>query len=529
MTQISKWLKDCTDNHKDALGCPPNLDVPFPTRVLEVSPSGQEVDSVRLVETSGKSGAYACLSHCWGLKPLIRTLKGNYEQHKAGILFDNLPQTFQDAVNITRSLGIPYVWIDSLCIIQDDGEDWLKEAALMARIYQNGRLTITASNSTGSDGGCFADSSRFLSKELSIVDADGEEHFARARLRIDHGKWPILQRGWVYQERTLSPRVLHFGHAEVIWECFESLACECSRAKNSEFQVFDFMVGKKKLLDQWTISPEYCPHALNMKRDWSVDIWREMVESYTRLNLTYAKDIFPALSGSAKQLQRHRGSRYIAGMWEDTLVEDLLWESCELWAPRSPEWNSPTWSWAAVSGGVYNDRGLGTGARYDEFRYLNNIEHRYVTVDEASVTPLGPDPTAQIIAAHLILTGPALSATMRREFGEYSVGNLIITDFEFEDEEEPPTSNFKPDYCLSAEGKGFVPVGAEVLLLKMVNAAEESRSESPPRSCVFYLVLCRVDEPEPTYERIGITYYDLSLASRFEARGLENIMTIRIV
>ncbi|KAK1834426.1 heterokaryon incompatibility protein-domain-containing protein [Podospora conica] len=534
MTQISTWLQNCTDNHSDTkgAGCPPNLDVPLPTRLLQVQPPSGPEDTVRLVETdAGATGTFACLSHCWGPKPLLRTLTTNYAAHKSGIPLSSLPPTFRDAIAITRSLGIPYLWIDSLCILQDDSADWEREAAQMARIYQNGRVTITASNSEGSDGGCFVDATPYRSKQLVVVDNKGVTHTALARRKIDHGGWPVLDRGWIFQERLLSPRVLHFGHAEVVWECLGGLACGCGRVGVGEFQRLDFMKGKKTAQEWWTVSPDYAELALagEQPRGWMVAKWRELVTSYSRLRLTYLKDLFPALSGSAKQLQRLRGGvRYLAGMWEDTLIEDLLWQGQEVWSPRPEEWHAPTWSWAAVSGGAFAHLYHRTGVEYTEFWLLSDLTERFVTVEEVEVTPRGIDPTGEIAKAHLVLTGPVVKARMRREFGEYSVGDLVSVEYQEGDEEDGFAKAFKVhfDYSLVAEGRGFVPNLAAVSCLKMVSAAGDKLDWSK-RGQVFYLVLRWVEEPEPAFERIGIASCSMESAARFEE--LEEVKTLRII
>jgi hypothetical protein len=127
----------------------------------------------------------------------------------------------------------------------------------MASIYRNGRVTIAAANSRGSDDGRFIDTSRYISKVISVTDAGNNAYFARARRIIDHGDWPLLKRGSVFQERLLSPRVIHFGCAEVVWECFMQMVCQCSRSAESEYQKLDFMLGRKNRLLQWTLGPEH--------------------------------------------------------------------------------------------------------------------------------------------------------------------------------------------------------------------------------------------------------------------------------
>lgn len=127
---------------------------PLPTRLLDV---GDSDHPIRLWESaSSAKGEYACLSHCWGSHQLLRTLIGNLEAFKHdGIPWDQLPKTFQEAITFTRSLGLQYLWIDSLCIVQDDISDWNKEAANMAAIYQNSFITLAATDAANSREGLF--------------------------------------------------------------------------------------------------------------------------------------------------------------------------------------------------------------------------------------------------------------------------------------------------------------------------------------------------------------------------------------
>lgn len=142
---ISTWIKDCQDNHsacKSTTSCGT-----LPTRVIDVgSPDGRT--EPRLYETSGEPGDYIALSHCWGGAQPLRTTKETICSLKTCIPWAELPNTFQDAIKVTRGLGIRYLWIDSLCIIQDDAQDWEREAANMAVIFEAAYLTIAATAAT---------------------------------------------------------------------------------------------------------------------------------------------------------------------------------------------------------------------------------------------------------------------------------------------------------------------------------------------------------------------------------------------
>lgn len=131
----------------------------------------------RLYVTKGEKESYICLSHCWGDFQPIRTTTTNIEDHKKSIPWQFLPQTFQDAIDLTRFLSIRYLWIDSLCIIQDDRDDWAKESAAMASVYGNSYLTISATAAANCSKGLYASSDlrRIGPHELKTVLGNGQE------------------------------------------------------------------------------------------------------------------------------------------------------------------------------------------------------------------------------------------------------------------------------------------------------------------------------------------------------------------
>lgn len=143
---ITGWLEECHENHPN---CPTITDVALPTRVLDI-----RGDVVRLIEvTPGQLGRYTALSHCWGGGIEVRTTMENYAAQKDGFRQCDLPLSFRDAITVTRGLGLRYLWIDALCIIQDSQSDWEIESGNMAAIYQHAYLVIGADMSPNSEGG----------------------------------------------------------------------------------------------------------------------------------------------------------------------------------------------------------------------------------------------------------------------------------------------------------------------------------------------------------------------------------------
>ena len=168
----SRVLNNCLKSHNR---CNRNTITELPTRVLDLGPPG-EATNVKLFEPSGTSDRYAYLSHFWGKTRSITTKRRTLASHRRGMAWELPPKTFQDAINFARRLDLRYLWIDSLCIIQDDTDDWRRESAKMASIYQNSYITIAATMSANDHGGCFSAASPFdidyllpakLSDELS--------------------------------------------------------------------------------------------------------------------------------------------------------------------------------------------------------------------------------------------------------------------------------------------------------------------------------------------------------------------------
>ncbi|KAK0107958.1 hypothetical protein ONS96_003741 [Cadophora gregata f. sp. sojae] len=146
--KVKKWMSVCAQ-HSDCQDFGSDESI-LPKRVLNISE-----DIVCLQENAGKTGIYATLSHCWGTSQPLTTTKATLQERCNGISWKSLPQVFQDAISLTRNLGIGYIWIDSLCIIQGDEVDWTRESSNMVAIYSDSCINIAATSSPGSHGSLF--------------------------------------------------------------------------------------------------------------------------------------------------------------------------------------------------------------------------------------------------------------------------------------------------------------------------------------------------------------------------------------
>lgn len=197
----------------------------MPIRLVEVA------DSIRLVDASTfEQCEYVALSHCWGAltaEERFCTYERNIEDLKRSIDFDMLPLTFRDAITVTRGIGVRYIWIDSLCIIQDDAEDWEKESRKMEQVFSNAYCTIGASSAKSSLEG-------FLNRKMSRpcvqiqTQTAGQLYICPAidNFHQDVELGELNRRGWVLQERALSRRTIYYTSTQVYWECGGGVQCE---------------------------------------------------------------------------------------------------------------------------------------------------------------------------------------------------------------------------------------------------------------------------------------------------------------
>lgn len=356
---------------------------PLPSRVIDVSVSTVP-HTVKLRDTRGQHGIYAALSYCWGTHPQRTTIKSTLREHLVGISVSGLPATIQDAIRLCQLLEIQYLWVDSLCIVQDDSEDWHHEAAEMAFIYGRSALTITTPENNHCDesfntiGTTLQESSlpqikwklrnkenavagTVTVRESALTSGDGPP-FPYSSGQINS---PWMARGWTLQEWLLSPRVLHCGR-ERVWDCYQTWYSETtlSRASSSgllnDRDLASHIFSRMTRLDQKILQGGLDTH------------WARLVEDYTSRSLTRETDKMPAIAGLATKFMEHShakapGAKYLAGLWDykginpfggrayptSQLPLGLLWRRSTVEHMRSPAaYRAPSWSWASLDGPV---------------------------------------------------------------------------------------------------------------------------------------------------------------------------------
>ena len=234
ITRIAEWLSTCSKTHPRC--CPAQTGLP--TRLIDLG--SNSTYNMHLVETKHLQATvnYVALSHLWGTHQPLTSTKASVASRLRGIVMGDLSPTYRDAIHVCRSLQIRYLWIDSLCIIQDDEADWQRECSRMASVYGSCIFTIAPDAADESVMGFLLPRDH---QQLQYIDDDGQLFNIHARYVPEHptpeGRSfnfsPLLLRAWVYQERLLSPRVVRFTKSEVQFECQTSCDCECGRYQSA--------------------------------------------------------------------------------------------------------------------------------------------------------------------------------------------------------------------------------------------------------------------------------------------------------
>ncbi|KAK2616107.1 hypothetical protein N8I77_002816 [Diaporthe amygdali] len=337
-----------------------------PSRLIYVPPDPRDPMFLRLRSDIPERIRYAALSYCWGKFeswPLCRTTRENYTSHLDRILPKELPLTLWDAVVATRRLGLEYLWIDSMCIIQDDERDWQVESLQMATVYTHAYVTLFAARAADTRTGMFCERDSGSVSHILTIRYRGDEypiwafHVPQESGRIEprlladiwrgslerSSDYPMFNRAWTFQERLASRRVLFFGKEELMMEC----------ASGCVFEESMYRLNPPQLSDK-TLKGAYAD-AMNSARK----TWWEIVFTYSHLKLTVPTDRLPAIAAVAQRLALHNPTdEYLCGLWRESFLSDLLWERVlnNLGRGDSPiilaRWGAesyvaPSWSWAS--------------------------------------------------------------------------------------------------------------------------------------------------------------------------------------
>ncbi|PQE28622.1 heterokaryon incompatibility protein [Rutstroemia sp. NJR-2017a BBW] len=423
------WLYRCVTTHSK---CQSEKSTWVPTRVLELGSSSDKF--VRLIDTREKvvNKPYVTLSHCWGLVEFFKLTTKTLSLMLTGIETDTLSSTFQDAIRTAQFLGVEYLWIDALCILQDSKEDWELESALMGKVYRNGLCNLAATGSKNGEGGLFTNHRKRyppMTNPFSIISSWYNETNDCWDVRLSHLRkghllsGPLLDRGWVVQERIMSRRNIHFGSQQLYWECPQHDACEIytEGLPGDFYPLWGELLNFKHQIEPIDVNLDVIPG--NSFQHWQankmLNLWARTVCTFSECQLTRSEDKLPALSGIAKAIQPFLANGdYFAGLWGEDIIPNLLWfveipDSGFTGPPRRPQaYRAPSWSWASIEVGrvVMGSR---SNADYGDER--NPMPE--VQILDIRVEALTSDPTGQVKSGSLQLFGPLMTVTVTTEPG----------------------------------------------------------------------------------------------------------------
>lgn len=459
-------MNECISNHS---WCMNKISTTrfVPTRLLDIG--GCKTTSARLIESNKKTLVrhwktqlrYATLSYCWGGSLSMTTTKANKREHETtGIDIRNMPATFQDAIYVVKKLGIRYIWIDALCIVQDDHEDWEAESVAMCDVFAHSKVTICAAK-------CSSPEEHFLLRPTDDLlslhfrstlrpHISGQysirlepRHVSPASQDLENSAW--ISRAWVWQEQITSTRQLVFGN--------KTLQFRCPRGTL-------FEDGRRDLRNT-TLDTLHNP-----------ETWRHAMETYSSRTLTYASDRLKAIAGVASFIENYYFEEttrpsYLVGLWKNNEVEFQL-----RWVCRKPslshaellgllrdreQYIAPSWSWVSRNTGI---------------RHLWNGEHTEFQVIKSDLKASHKSAMVSVAFGSSI----TVSGKFRQTPVEPSSGHFM-TDFPW-----PHRWEASSDYGLTKFWLDWVP---------KINDTEESTSQSQ-----LYLFLTCVF-PKMAWEYVG--------------------------
>jgi Heterokaryon incompatibility protein (HET) len=417
---------------------------------------------------------------------------------------NSLPKTFQDAITTTRALSIDYIWIDSLCIVQDDVEDWEREAANMAGIYESAEVTIAAAWGSNGSCGCFHDPLPTFMADVYNAEHSSNEPTSQLYMRLDpRGERTLARailttRKWTLQESLLSPRTLIFAKDQMYWTC-----ASLEESEDGLTQGLDSSFTKWRSV----LSPE-ADDASQRSVEERNKSWTGTVNNYGARNLSFASDKLAAFAGVTKAYQRIFGDEPLLGLWQNDLTGGLLWYGGIGFKARHVHdvgerrvdqdaieaLNIPSWTWMKMRGAMTTDR--------------SPVINSYFTITNTKIMWSGVPLTSKIVEATITGSGKLLRVVgfERSERTKHStdkcmcsMGTVYVEDL-YGEKKEFQGNRFFVDECMpKLPDDIFCLLGHE----------EEAPSGTvgvEPRKAIRSLLVAResLTESLTTYSRIGV-------------------------
>jgi len=434
--------------HRDHPSCSLQHEESMPKRLIAISSHGLQL---REMEDRDRQ-KYAALSYCWGGDQPFKLTNSSLYRLMNRFCIEDLPSCLRDAVILTQKLGLSFLWVDVLCIIQDNDLDKGTEISRMPAIYENAVVTIVASRTQtvyesflrprkSFYGLCFDSDANQELFGLPYRCQDGQLGTIILMHEVHSRTEPINERAWTLQERLLSPRIIEYGSTQTRWICRTSreqggftdgwLNLRSGTAEN-------FLIQNPELIPR--LNAPNCKTITEARYQWY-----ELLALYTHRDLTRKTDRLPAISGIAQRYAEFLGAEYVAGLWKPWLAEELLWKQRQnvTHAYRPTEYQGPSWSWAGINMPIEIEL-LSSSERWSTIshpdssvRALSNVSHinmnRFIPGDAFEVIDYFVDPVAphtkfgQLRSAQLTLRGRLRPAILSSELSMMQKASLLRT------------------------------------------------------------------------------------------------------
>jgi hypothetical protein len=377
LEKCKNWLSYCLSYHKYCGQRGTSKSRFLPTRLLDVGHQKQQW--IRLVLSKDLEDSieaiYTTLSYCWGAtNDTARTTKENLNNRLEGIQVESLPQTLQDAIAVTRGLGVQYLWIDALCIIQEgtgENNDWEKELLDMGEIYGRSLLTIAASSASSSEAGflCRRNGAYWPVRHHYLWDNHDKLIFKAFLPTWEYlyESLPLSKRGWALQERMLASRTLSWTDHGTFWLCGEEHTSEYMGPYSGGLHIdqvvrmlHDICMDVKPSVTTST-SHAQTDSSSEFRRDYThnsydgppyLSKWYELIEELSKRSFTVASDRVPAITGLGKEIASFAGTKFVNGMFRPSSARELCWVVHSFLSVRQIP-GIPSWSWASTDQRVF--------------------------------------------------------------------------------------------------------------------------------------------------------------------------------
>jgi hypothetical protein len=473
MDVARSWLSQCLHSHQREVvpndsdsraraACPTRVASTLyaAARLLQITPS-----HVLVTPGSEVAEPYATLSYSWGEGPQWpwgphRIARQSINaMARQGLCRETLPKTISDAVCVTEKLGLRFLWVDALCILQDD-LDFLVESVKMGTIYAQGLINISAGYGTDSAAGLFNKRSRSQHHDFSVcipVDSYLDDKVSRLyfcqrreqqpnfddprlpaylstgsdayRVEVDEG--PLAQRAWVCQERICSPRTIHFGVTQLFWQCNQATRTEDNlgilESKSPSWTSIEDWKSLFFPMDFNLFTNHVSPTIEDVAKDWRSTVanrWSHEIVSkhYSHRKMTTHSDKLLAIAGLAKRIwQQDKSMRYVAGLWFDSsLPSSLMWYA----SPgnrRITPYVAPSWSWASLVGKVGFRSNLAAGDEDNMISKCDVVECWVATSDKT-------DQFSRVLDARLVLETTSFQGRAYQDGSGRRRGNTLELD-----------------------------------------------------------------------------------------------------